>query len=392
MVTSKPKLLHIISDEKFPDAAYRQFEVAAPGSSTYLLPDTKNEIKYLKEINPLRVSKYSFLSKKFIKSLDQYDAVILHSMSDFALEIIGRSNLDVLFVWIGMGSDYCDFIYGDVSEILEPKTTAIVKEYMPNTTNQKIKRALKKLVYPHSMKKRELIERIAIFSPVLHSEYKVIKQSLKVFPAEYVKWNYGTQTDLFDSDAEAGWAKGNNIIVGNSASPNNNHIEIFHIINKIGLPLDTKIIVPLSYGVPDYRERIIQEGNAIFGDNFQPITEFLNLKEYVALLAKCPVMIMNHKRQQGAGNIGIALFLGTKIFMNPESLLLSEYLAQKLAVFKIDDLKGELESGIKGLSQEAATFNREYLKREKGFDTHVEQTQAFIKRIVELRCSRIKPF
>lgn len=38
------KLLHVITDEKFPDAAYQQFEEALPGASTYLLPDRKSQI------------------------------------------------------------------------------------------------------------------------------------------------------------------------------------------------------------------------------------------------------------------------------------------------------------------------------------------------------------
>src|SRR5690606_26439706 len=97
------KFLHIISDEKFPDAAYIQFERVAPGSNTFLLPNKNLPIKYLNLIKPIRVSPLAYLNPLFIKSLNQYDAVILHSLKPFSLELVGRADRDVVFIWIGMG-------------------------------------------------------------------------------------------------------------------------------------------------------------------------------------------------------------------------------------------------------------------------------------------------
>lgn len=152
------KLLHIISDEKFPDAAYRQFEEVAPGASTFMLPETKAPIRYLKEIVPVRVSKWSFLNPSFIKSLEKYDAVILHSMTSFALELIGRASRKTKFVWIGMGFDYYDLVYKNAHDMLEPETTTIVKETLPafgrKGPRNPIKRLLRSRVYPNG-KKRE---------------------------------------------------------------------------------------------------------------------------------------------------------------------------------------------------------------------------------------------
>lgn len=392
MVKSELRLLHIIMDEKFPDAAYRQFEVAAPGASTYLLPDKKNKIKYLQDIVPVRVSQLSFLSKRFIKSLEQYDAVIIHGMTNFSLEVIARTSPKVKFIWIGMGFDYYDLLYQNVTEMLEADTAKIVAELTQDlhkkTFKKKVKVALKHFIYPNATKKKALIERISIFSPVIYSEYKAIQKCSDTFDADYMKWNYGAQSELIDSKIEYGLVEGSSILIGNSASPNNNHIEVFHILQRMSLPSEARIVVPLSYGDPIYREYIIREGKRIFGDRFQPITNFLDFKSYVNILKTCSVVIMNHKRQQGAGNIGIALFLGAKIFMNPENLLLREYLDQGLTVFQIKDLKRELNSGISGLNQEAAVFHRDYLKKEKGFNNHVENTQALIERIIEFRPSK----
>src|SRR5690606_25679277 len=131
---------------------------------------------------PIRVSRFSFLNKRFIKSLEQYDAVIIHGMTNFSLEVIARTDPKVRFVWIGMGYDYYDLLYPNATEMLELDTAKIITEISQDSNRtaiiQKAKKALKKIVYPNVTNKREIIERISVFSPVICSEYKAIKQSL----------------------------------------------------------------------------------------------------------------------------------------------------------------------------------------------------------------------
>jgi dTDP-N-acetylfucosamine:lipid II N-acetylfucosaminyltransferase len=123
----------------------------------------------------------------------------------------------------------------------------------------------------------------------------------------------------------------------------------------------------------------------MFGDIFHPIIGFLEFSKYVNLLMTCPVVIMNYKRQQGAGNIGITLFLGSKIFMNADSLFYAEYLEQQLIVFKIKDIQVELDRSISGLGIEKAYSYHKYLQRMKSFDEHVNHTQALTGKIKEVK-------
>lgn len=382
------KLLHIISDEKFPDAAYRQFEEVAPGASTFMLPGKKAPIRHLKEIVPVRVSKLSFLNPWFIKSLERYDAVILHSMTDFALELIGRASRETKFVWIGMGYDYYDLIYKKPHDMLGHETESIVKEVMP-TFGKKgprnpIKKLLRSFLFTNSRKKKELIQRADVFCPVLPLESESLKSALGQFQPKIVAWNYGAQSSLIDGDSNLGFVSGDNILVGNSATPTNNHVEVFRRLIRIQLPERSKIIVPLSYGDACYREKIVKLGYELFGEQFQPITEFMDFDRYVSLLRSCSVMVMNHKRQQGAGNIGIGVYLGAKVFVNPNSPLYEHYRDAGMIVFSVADLEEELTEGVGGLSVGLARCNRETLQQERGREAHLRKTEKLIAEIQQL--------
>lgn len=107
------------------------------------------------------------------------------------------------------------------------------------------------------------------------------------------------------------------IQVGNSANPTNNHIEIFNKLENFkDEPIE--VICPLSYGNPEYRERVIEEGSKIFGDKFKPLEDFIPFEEYLELLAKIDIAIFNHERQQAMGNIITLLGLGKKVYIRDD--------------------------------------------------------------------------
>ena len=108
--------------------------------------------------------------------------------------------------------------------------------------------------------------------------------------------------------------KGQNILVGNSADPSNNHIEA---LEKL-LPYkdeNIKIFVPLSYGDQEHAKKVIETGKAWFGDKFVPLTSFMAFDEYLKFLKSIDIAIFNHKRQQAMGNTITLLSMGKTVYM-----------------------------------------------------------------------------
>lgn len=114
------------------------------------------------------------------------------------------------------------------------------------------------------------------------------------------------------------------ILVGNSATETNHHVEVFQLLKKF--PLNKmKIYSPLSYGNQEYREFILEQGNQILGEAFHPILEFMELENYLSFLTEMDVGIFNNDRQQAMGNIFNMLGLGKKVYARDNTSMWKMY-------------------------------------------------------------------
>lgn len=152
-------------------------------------------------------------------------------------------------------------------------------------------------------------------------------------------------------------SSGVNILVGNSADPNNNHLEIF---DRLEGYKEKKIMIyaPLSYGDQDYAKQIIIEGDIRFGDKFVPLIEMLTFDKYLDLLSKIDIAIFNHQRQQAMGNIRTLLGLGKKVYMNQtltSAICLKE---DGIKTFSIADLN--LKKGFNERSENIKNIKKVY--------------------------------
>ncbi|RDK83992.1 UNVERIFIED_ORG: 4-alpha-L-fucosyltransferase (glycosyl transferase family 56) [Idiomarina abyssalis] len=107
------------------------------------------------------------------------------------------------------------------------------------------------------------------------------------------------------------------IVIGNSADPSNNHIEI---LKKLAVykNKNIRLIVPLSYGDKENAEKVISYGRQEFGDKFEPLTAFIPLSDYKGILKSIDIAMFNHKRQQAMGNTITLLGMGKVVFLRSD--------------------------------------------------------------------------
>ncbi len=108
------------------------------------------------------------------------------------------------------------------------------------------------------------------------------------------------------------------IQIGNSADPSNSLIESLEILKKFK-DENIKIFAPLTYGNEDYANKVKDFGEKIFGEKFVPIVEFMRPEEYSNFLGEIDILVYNHKRQQGLGNIYSLIYLGKKVFIRRDT-------------------------------------------------------------------------
>jgi len=173
------------------------------------------------------------------------------------------------------------------------------------------------------------------YFPERHSEVKafVIKNMGAVISdvpgdVEYLRENYGFsgrfirsllyQSNVSLPDSEPNYDAPSpstiSILVGNSADPTNNHIEVLDKIAPFK-DFDIQVIIPLSYGNKEHAKRVADKARELFGDKAKPLMEMMPLQEYLTLLDTVSIGIFNHNRQQALGNIISLLAAGKMVYL-----------------------------------------------------------------------------
>lgn len=127
------------------------------------------------------------------------------------------------------------------------------------------------------------------------------------------------------------------IQLGNSATETNNHIDIIKkLANYREKPF--KLYVPLSYGNTEYAEKVIKVGKKHLGEQFIPVTDYMPYEQYCTLLSHMSIVIHNHTRQQGLGNIELAIQYGSKLYMNTKSPAYKSLIKQGYIIYNQKDI------------------------------------------------------
>ena len=167
------------------------------------------------------------------------------------------------------------------------------------------------------------------------------------------------------------------IQIGNSADPQNNHIEILKKLSKFKNE-NIKIYCPLSYGDLNYGKEVEKYGKNIFGEKLICLFKFLTPKEYSKYLSEIDILIFNHKRQQGLGNIFALGYLNKKIYIR-DDISTWNYLTDELElkIYNSNTIDNEnFEEFIKNIKNENkekilnSVYSEKYIKNiwEKNFE------------------------
>lgn len=161
------------------------------------------------------------------------------------------------------------------------------------------------------------------------------------------------------------------IIIGNSATKENRHMEVFDLLKPI-VDKNTLILCPLSYGDIVYRDHIIDIGKQYFGSNFIPILDFMERERYVQLLSKCDIGIYNNNRQQGMGNINRMLLLGKKVYLATGTSMWKRYTNNGIRVFDVQSIKKSSLSDVLSFENHTKDNNRKEIERLTCTDKGIE--------------------
>lgn len=381
-------ILHLVQDEKFIDFFASAIELVEGINHRYIVHTIEPDqpLRYIRQVRPFRkVSDSYFPSESMHTDLANCDVLVVHYLTPLGARMINEAPKKVKIVWSGWGGDYYHLLAGGQDALLGTETRHIARKLdlcragaNPIIHLRLLLRPLRRF-YVHHNQLITAIKRVNFFSAPIPEDYLLLKNVLgEHFTASYIQLNYGSLEDTFAIGADG--VEGRNILVGNSASLTNNHIEVFHLLMKHDLT-GRKIMVPLNYGDSAYREIVLSHGQRIFGANFHPLVNFLPLDEYNKLIATCSCAIINSYRQQALGNIGSILYQGAKLYLSNKNVV-SEFLRERNAnSFDIEELAIPSKDAFDELNIQQRLENRQVLEGFWGQKIVARNFQKFIETI-----------
>jgi len=168
-----------------------------------------------------------------------------------------------------------------------------------------------------------------------------------------------------------------NILLGNSADPSNNHIQVLQSLKKYK-DKNINIVSPLSYGSTTYAKAVSEYGTKTFGDKFQPIMSLLPYNEYLELLNSIDIGIFAHKRQQAMGNIISLLGAGKKVYIRSDITTWDYLCGMGIVLYDISNLS------IEKSTADISAKNSDLIKEIFSEDKLVEQINSLFSHNKEL--------
>ena len=329
-------ILHLFDDEKVVNRAIDLFEEAFPEQNIFIVRIV-DKPKYVHEDS--RVIFYKDSDSINFNEFLNIDNITIHSLQLWKIDFIHSLGYKPSKVWWCVwGADMYNSILVHLGYNIyyEP-------QFVSGSFKSKLFSIISKVgIYaPTTKKQLDFIKNYVTNLKTSKEEFKIQKKYL----GSYLKADYCEPSNLYYSIEDIlsktlinGSVKGDNILVGNSASFSNNHLYVYKILKNFNIG-DRQIVSPLSYGGNEkYRIHVIRCAKLYFNAKFVPIVDFMPLDEYNKILVQSGICIYGNWRQEAMGNISISLYLGAKVFLSKKSPLLGLFRRMGVIIFCLEEM------------------------------------------------------
>lgn len=388
------RILHIAPDDKFIPLHQELFEAVYPGSNTFRIlsrePGSLDQAKAGDSVASVDAAYFS--SAQVSDDLADCDCIIFHSIRPEFASMFERIPPGPLVVWSAWGLEYAPLLTGPYGKVVLDDTRRL---YLA----ARLRGSLKKFRFDDALNSllarvrgnsatvaglREIAGRIDVIS-INILDFPRVQAVLPDLHAQHHLLPYYTTEDTF-APGPARFS-GPDILLGNSATPANNHVEALARLREFDLQ-GRRVFAPLSYGQMEYADRVIRLGAAWLGDAFVPLRDFMSVAEYNRKIASCGTVIMNHVRQQALGTVCAALYKHARVYLRPESVLYRYLTKQGIIVRSFVEL--DEQAGNEVLGEPAGEHNAELIGKLWSRDQAMSRIRAleqFVGRSRLTRCS-----
>jgi dTDP-N-acetylfucosamine:lipid II N-acetylfucosaminyltransferase len=308
--------LHIVPDSKFSNTFYHNLkEIGLLDNNSVVARTNHPQLKYITADVPF-ARLYSSKFDQLTGDTHQYEKVFIHQLAPLMYRWIATHRFKLLN-WMVWGTDLYNlpFVSHSFYESWTQKYTRRHKKF------DEFFYLLK--VYLTSMPfKSAAYSKVNNVLTWMKSEYAFAHENIPTLKAEHQFFFYENQIPYhaldgisFPGREPQGVLK---IIIGNSGTPTNNHLDAIKTIHESGIRADLSI--PVSYGEPAYIAFLKKSVSFYSNGTIEFVDRFMEFNEYVQFLGTADALVMNHIRPQGYGNILMMMYLGKPVFLNEKNI------------------------------------------------------------------------
>lgn len=355
------KILHLISDDKFLDSHIGRWDNSEEQHTfVYLRPDHnykgKNE-RRLRKIKPFSPEYYSL-----IEEAEQYDIIFIYMMNLHKAYLVNRMKRKPIVIWHFYGAE----IYNRHpfrQQIVSQSTKGLL-------AGSKWKKLRKGLIYLNLIKTAFLtrsrlpaaevdiaIRNTDYFCWYNKAEYQQLRKQIPDLPP-FLQLPYATK--LVRTNLGSG--KKDQVLVGNSRTPANNHIDTLLLLQEA--KYTGKVLMPFNYGSDAVYERCLRNALRNISLDITLLEGFVKYEEYVELITQCSAGVFNSYRQMALGNIFIMLINGVKVYLNERNATFEWLVNEGFYVFSVDKcLKSDVMHNDLVLTSGQMEHNRDVFRK-----------------------------
>lgn len=329
---SHTRILHVIDDQKFISSCRETFD----------LEGIENIFSTAEELDTK------------IQSGD-FDILIVHFLRTSVAQKIYKNRPNVPMVWFFWGGDAFSMGKFYNTFLTSKSRRARIEAAFRTSLKSGLKNLFKDLI-PQSVdwgsKMRLKIEVMSYFDwivPIIPPDFDLLCKSYPI-KGKAMHLNYISPSFEIVESIKPG---GTNILLGNSASVTNNHLDAIDMLKGVDLG-GRKIFIPLSYGNEIYASIVSEYAQKHLHEKVYPIMDFMPFDQYSDLLSSCNVLVLNHYRQQALGNVVHAFMSGMRVCLSSKSALYNYLLDLGFSITALDS--GNLS--LDGLDERQQGNNR----------------------------------
>lgn len=345
MATNNRVFVHLINDEKFINP-FKKRATDIVDKHVFVVFGPKPPYKFLEsDSNIIHSSEWSEFRAKNEK---QVERVYIHLMTYQKIKWMSEFP-DVPLYWLFYGNDLYELLHAFKGFNLyapEDRPSGLMTQVSGATFSKRLKRWFQLWMYQKSygpfVKSR--VNYFCFWNP---GDYELLVEHYHS-QAKMLRFQYGAfnPSDI-DLVKQKRLEKGDNsttlkVILNHSGSSSGNH---HHLIEKLASlwsnESQVELTVPLSYGNPDHIKSVRALGTKVLPNIFKPLDQYMSRDEYFQLLSDQDIAIMGHRRQEAGNTLFILLMSGAKVFMHPNSVLLTFLKQEGYHFYTWNDIGGD---------------------------------------------------